>query len=355
MTSKTLARSSTKYGDEYFRKLSEYPSENTLTVNLTHQQLNRLDPPFERLVAVAPSRYEEGANTPSNDPMGYDVKLETAKELVFQHKAPDNTVVRDGKQWLNYKVDMDQLRILFHRYNPRESFYALPGTPQHRLVRDGLDRTIFVDAWPVYTKYLEQGEEVSRIYVEYCSDPSTIPDVKVKFKTREKAMGGYPYRSLRSSDRIYEEACTWKPIEEHLKSCRLGLPIRGISTETYPYSETDRTVPGLENQYFDQFNPAYREHLKRRHALDQYLQRDEDRGELLEYLITSLHRRAEAAYHQDWHTTPIDQDFWNEQTLRLLRNDLDTLAEKQKPSSNYLTNTRRHILEKGNPESTITI
>lgn len=73
MTSKTLARSATKYGDEYFRKLSEYPSENTLTVNLTHQQLNRLDPPFERLVAVAPSRYEEGALTPSNDPMGYDV------------------------------------------------------------------------------------------------------------------------------------------------------------------------------------------------------------------------------------------------------------------------------------------
>lgn len=277
--------------------------------------------------------------------------METAKELAFQHKAPDNTVVRDGKQWLNYKVDMDQLQVLFHRYNSRESFYAIPGTPQHRLVRDGLSRTVFVDTWSIYPYYLEQGEEVSRIYVEYCSDPGDIPDVKLKFKTREKAMGGYPYRSLRSSDRIYEEACTWKPLEEHLKSCKLGLPIRGIDSETYPYSETDRTVPGLENQYFDQFNPAYREHLKRHHALDQYLQKDkENQGKLFEYLVTSLQNRLESAFHQDWHITP-DFELKNERTLRLLRSDLNQLTPK--PSSHHLTNTKNTYSKK--PQSMITV
>lgn len=304
-------------------------------------------------MAIAPSRYQEGANTPSNDPEGYDVKLETAKELVFQHKAPDNTVVRDGKQWINYKVDMDQMQVLFHRYNPRESFYALPTTPQHRLIRTGLDRTIFVDTWSIYTQYLDQGEDISRIYVEYCADSDSIPDVKIKFKTRERKMGGYPYRKLRSSDRIHEEAVTWEPLEKRLKGCELGLPIRGIDPETYPFGETDRSLPGFENQYFDQFNPAYREHLKRRHAVNRYVRDEEHRGELFEYLVTSLQNRIETAYHQDWHTTPPNFEL-SENSLRRIEHDLSHLAEK-KYLSDQIRGARRHILEKGNPSSTITI
>ncbi|WP_256392780.1 hypothetical protein [Natronoarchaeum rubrum] len=343
------------YDDSQFRDLNDYPSENTLTVNLTHQQLNRLNPPFGRLVAISPSRYEEGANTSSNKPDGYDIKLETAKEIVFQHKSPDNTVVRDGKQWLNYKIDMDQLRILFHRYNPREAFYALPATPQHKQIQEGLDRTIFVDICAVYAKYLEQGEEVSRIYVEYCPGSSTIPDVKTKFNTTKREMDGYPYRDLRSSNRIYEEAITWKPIEKKLKSCKLGLPIRGIPPETYPYYESDRSLPGFANQQLEQFNPAYREHLKNSYALDQYAKNEDYREEMLDWLLTSLRIQADIAHQQDWYLDTLNIDLSSDRVLDLIRRDLDSISSKQKAPSNYLNRTRRHILEKGDRSTTISV
>jgi hypothetical protein len=324
--------------------LDDYPTENTVTVNLTHQQLDSLDPPFSRLVAIAPSRYQEGTLSPINDPRGYDIKLETVKEIVFQHKSPDNTVVRDGKQWLNYSVDMRQIQILFHRYNPREAFYALPATPQHRHIRDGLRRTIFVDVWPMYTKYLETGKEISRIYVEYTADPNAIPSVRPKFNSRRWKMDGGPYWELRTSDRIYDDAMTWKPIETELKGCRLGLPIRGV--DEYPYRETEGDLPGFHPEYAEDLHHAYRDHLKKQHALYRYDQR-EDRDAVFEWILRSLSEKLQSAYQQDWHIGGLDIEFREGRPRELLQSGLDDLAEGSHSPSHYIRDVQRCVMEKG--------
>lgn len=210
----TFGTAPNRFTDRAFRALASYPNENTLTVNVTHKQLRRLDPPFSRLVALAPTRYEEGTSNASNTPLGkgYDIKLDTAKEIVFQHKAPDNAVVRDGRKWLNFKIDTKQMLNLALQYSTKEAFYALPATPQHKQIRDGLKRTIFVDVWAIFVNSLKRLEDTSRIYVEYRYDEDDIPKVKGKYKTLEREMGGYPYYDLSATDNIYGDAVTWDPI-----------------------------------------------------------------------------------------------------------------------------------------------
>ena len=349
---RSLTGSINRFSDGEFRGIEEYPTENTATVNLTHQQLSSLKPPFDRLVAIAPSRYQEGTLSPTNDPRGYDVKLETAKEIVFQHKSPDNTVVRDGKQWLNYKVDMRQMKILFHHYSPREAFYALPATPQIRQLRDGLNRTIFVDVWPLYTKYLKTGKEISRIYVEYKADPTDLPTVRSKFNSRKWTMQNGPYWDLTTSKRIYEDSMTWDPIQSELRDCHLGLPIRGV--EGYPYRETELDPPGFQPEFFESLHPVYREHVKRRYALRRYAEGG-DREETLEWMITSLQQKLEDAYQQDWQIGGPEFSFSDGLVRERLRGQLDELVDRRRDPIDYIQDTHRCVLEKGARGSTITV
>lgn len=345
------------YSDAEFRNLSAFPNENTLTVNITHQQLRRLDPPFSKLVAIAPTRFEEGAGNATNTPLGkgYDIKLETAKEIVFQHKAPANTVVRNGKQWLNYKIDTTQMLNLAFQYNPKEAFYALPATPQHQQIRDGLQRTIFVDIWAIFLNSLNRLEETSRIYVEYQPDKNAIPDVKGKYKTSKRAMAGYPYYDLYSTNRLYGDALPWEPIEHRLKGCDLGLPIRGIDPETYPFHETDRHLPGYHNDYLNQFNPTFREFLRRRYAVHQYATGDKHREETFDWLIYSLQTRLDTVMQSERTSAPANLEFTNNNVESSVRENLDKIADTRHPLAYRLDRTQRCILEKGEESSTVTI
>lgn len=345
------------FSDSDFRCLSAYPNENTLTVNITHKQLRRLDPPFSKLVAIAPTRFEEGASNGTNTPLGkgYDIKLETAKEIVFQHKAPDNTVVRNGKQWLNYKIDTMQMLNLAFQYNPKEAFYALPATPQHQQIRDGLERTVFVDVWAIFLNSLNQLEEISRIYVEYHPDKNAIPEVKGKYKTLKRAMNGYPYCDLYSGDRIYGDALTWDPIERRLKGCDLGLPIRGIDPETYPFGQTDRHLPGYHNDYLDQVTPTYRAFLRRRYAIHQYATGDEHSEEVFDWLIHSLQTRLDTVVQAERTSVPVDFEFTSEDMKSSIRENLNRFTEARYPLIYRLDRTQRYVLEKGEESSSMTI
>lgn len=349
--------SSNQFRDRDFQRFDSFPNENTLTVNVTHKQLHRLDPPFSKLVAIAPTRFEEGASNATNTPLGkgYDIKLETAKEIVFQHKAPDNAVVRDGKQWLNFKVNTQQMVNLALQYSPKEAFYALPATPQHPQIRDGLKRTIFVDVWSVFLNSLNQLEETSRIYVEYLPSEDDLPEVKGKYKTTKRAMGGYPYYDLNSTPHIYGDAVTWEPLENQLKNCELGLPIRGMEPRTYPFTETDRELPGFNNNYDIQFNPAYREHLKRRFAIHQYVTSDENRGSSFDWLFQSFQNRLETGRQHEYITVSPDLEFTAEDVQSTIRGGLKRISDSRHPLTSQLNRTQRCVLEKGDESSTVTI
>lgn len=340
----------------FFRGIEDYPSENTLTVNITHQQLDSLNPPFDRLVAIAPSRYQEGTLSPTSDPGGYDVKLETAKEIVFQHKAPANTVVRAGKKWLNYVIDMRQMSILYNSFGPRQAFYALPATPQRRHIRQGLERTIFVDVYPLYQKHLAIGEDISRIYVEYLDDPGKVPEIKGRFRSRKEnnRMDGYPYWDIRTFKGIFGEAMSWEPIENSLKDCRLGIPIRGSGIDA-AFAVTEFDPPGFQAEYFQSLHPAYLEHVKQRYALDSYVEARGSRQELFEWMVTSLQNRLEAGRYQDWEIGGAVIDFSIDNVSEELRSDLQRLSESRHAPMEYLTDTRRCVMEKGVETFPITV
>ena len=57
--------------------MTDYPSESSLVVNATQQQLSQS--PFTAGVAIAPSQREEAIG-------GYDIAFETATRLELQYK-----------------------------------------------------------------------------------------------------------------------------------------------------------------------------------------------------------------------------------------------------------------------------
>lgn len=202
--------------------MSDYPSENTLTVNITHRQLRSLDPPFSRLVAIAPTRVEEGAHRGSSDDPegGYDISLETAKEVVFQHKRPFGTTEHQGIEWLKFDVDTEQCWALAEQYELGQAFLALPIVSSPEELPFCLGLTVFVDVHLVdhYNDpgwMPKDGDSVSTIYVERSDDlvdevrntsdlsrldSSVAPAVHIKSNTKQWKMGGPAYQDISMED-----------------------------------------------------------------------------------------------------------------------------------------------------------
>lgn len=137
------------YDHDSFADLDELPNESTLEVNVTHEQLTDLARGGEDVVAVSPTRYAEGTGT---DPMapfgeGYDIRFDTAREVVFQHKAPAKTVIRgednqNKRQWLQFNLDLMQIVNLAVQYDPRQAFLALPVVPTDHHMGNALALTV---------------------------------------------------------------------------------------------------------------------------------------------------------------------------------------------------------------------
>lgn len=119
------------------------PSENTLTVNNTHQMLSHFEKSgpggFRHLVAFSPSRQWEKLR-------GYDIKLPTAKSAVYQYKRPkipEKGSVKSAQR--RFSINQDQWETLTDLFDPGQAFFALPITLDEQRLPDCLDRTVFVD------------------------------------------------------------------------------------------------------------------------------------------------------------------------------------------------------------------
>lgn len=352
------------YSSVEFRDLDDYPSENTLTLNVTHKQLTRLSSTFDKCVAIGPTRFEEGTSTDPSKPLGdgYDVTFDTAKEIVFQHKSPSNTVVREDehgekRKWMNFKIDTSQLLALALQYNPREAYYALPVVPERHQLKQCLDRTVFVDAYALFLHSLSGLKETSRIYVEYLPRLFTrskftrkqireFPKAKGKYNDQRRIMSPDIYYDLVISSSPHGDALFWEPIEKRLKKCSMGLPIIGIDLENFRWhSEIESLPPGFDTSFSEYLSPMYREHLRRRWAINEYARNDDSREILFNWFIESLEIRYERAKSNEisvWE----DNLFENGEVISIIRSALDDLSTANYPASYGLGGIRRHILEK---------
>lgn len=125
---------------------SDPPSENTLTINISHEQLSILeDLGFEEVVSVAPTRLKEGD-------YAYDVAMDWkwAKVYYQQFKRPSdetgtiqNRKYTDGQ--VKFDVDSDQVDKLQKLYDEGVAFLTFPLVRSRDQMPGNLNQTIFVD------------------------------------------------------------------------------------------------------------------------------------------------------------------------------------------------------------------
>ncbi|QLG61935.1 hypothetical protein [Halorarum salinum] len=371
------------YPDDVFADLGTLPNENTLEVNITHEQLSALADGFKRRIALAPTRVEEGGTQYTKSPLGkgYDIKLDTAKEVVFQHKAPVKTRVLgpddSAIQWLCYRVNMTQVYNLVLQYSPGEAFLALPAVPQQDHIREGLARSVFVDAYAVFLQALRHRQELSWIYVEYCPVALDRSHVIGKYRTQKWAMTGldtYPYcqfgdRSTSHHPLVY----FWDDLKEHIKRCDYGLPIRGVRDEAFfDTIELDpRAYPGEYPELPDEFDsmdaflgafdPDFRDYIERRFTLNalartqSHQQRDSYRWQL----TRSLQERVQRGREYERLRVPEGVTFHGEDeggdTEWVTSNLFDSFVGSRNPLTKGLSGNCRYILENGCPAESLTL
>lgn len=321
------------FSHDDFDKLDDIPNESTLEVNITHEQLTSLTQNGEHVVALSPTRYDEGHSTDPTAPFGkgYDITFSNASEIVLQHKAPTRPVVRgqdnqNKRQWLQYDIDLLQVVNLAIQYDPRQAFLALPMVAVHDQLDYALDRTIFVDVWDIFARLQQQHLATDYILVEYLPIPFIRPSftddsvltVDEYHLPRPVIRGKYagsnwamhydkpdPYYAIAYGDGQLFAAQPWTTLRKAFHDDDYGLSIRGLTrtdgSGEFPHDEW------FDFEIADAYDQEYREHLKRKYALHQYAQAESEEmmAQLENWLLIDLDRRYHRAVEQE-RLDPVD-------------------------------------------------
>lgn len=164
----------------------EPPSENTLTINITHEMLEMIQDVYPHSVVVSPTRHDEG------EQYGYDVSYDWrwGKTIGLQLKPPQNGLggiqipgrgVSDSKV-VKFGLYGEQLDDLHRWYDEQQAFYALPPVLERRNLIDRLADTVFIDvtAIPedttlVYIPPKEAKRQNSSAIVRVNNQPRWVP------------------------------------------------------------------------------------------------------------------------------------------------------------------------------------
>lgn len=367
---------------EGFEMLNNLPNESTLEVNITHKKLVEFEGQGWETVALSPTRYEEGNITNGGGPLGkgFDITFDTAREIVFQHKAPKKTVVRgednrNKRLWLQYDIDFSQLLNLAVQYNPRQAYLALPAVPQQGLLDKSLFMTVFVDVWTLYSHVLEDGLLPDYILVEYLPDwlNGMRPDfnrngklkrdeyyrenplIKCKYKCKKWSMKVNkpdPYIELSLSNTLFAHAVRWKEIKAAFMRSSAGLGI----TSNLRTDGGDRLPEGwppieLPNEYSEE----YRGHLKRKYALSRLGKeyKEQESEAFIQWLVDNLQERYKRAIEMEI-LKPLSYDIDEEMLLENVyqyetstREILEGFAGKESPETYRIGNASRHLVQYG--------
>jgi len=120
------------------------PTENTLTLNVTHQLLKKIEKNFTNAVAFSPSRRMEKLR-------GYDVKLDFAKCIVFQFKRPKLINLKTKKNPIRFHLNNDQLLVLQSNFSSNEAFFGLPLILSSSELKYAYRHTFYIDVHNILT------------------------------------------------------------------------------------------------------------------------------------------------------------------------------------------------------------
>lgn len=218
----------------YIRSMTNYPSESSLVVNATQQQLSQS--PFTAGVAIAPSQREEAEG-------GYDIAFDTASRLELQYKAVyseiDDRAFRHEHTLdaVKFPFDGSQAKTLLGRQTgPGTAFYALPVVTDVSGLGDVLGTTVFLDVVGLWNlpKSPRNFEEYTAFWVPVNNGTPTFSEVYLKDGEVSR------YSKPRAYDRIDGKYLyTWSELKRLTTATMTGVPVRtgGKPQATTGYQE----------------------------------------------------------------------------------------------------------------------
>ena len=210
--------------------MTDYPSESSLVVNATQQQLS--GGPFTGGVAISPSQREEAKG-------GYDIAFETATRLELQYKAvyseiDDRSFDHRYKQTaVKFPFNGSQAKTLLGRQTaPGTAFYALPVITDVSDLGDILGKTLFLDVfglWSLpkslrdldeYTAFWEPVKKSEENGIKKDYEP-TFSGLYLKDGTERRYSKPCAYHRIES-----EYLYTWEELKAFTSSSITGVPLR---------------------------------------------------------------------------------------------------------------------------------
>ena len=209
------------------RSSGKPPTENTLTVNITHEILDDIREVFPQTVAVTPTREEE-------KDYGYDISVDWQwmKTFALQFKTFRNTgsirlnESHTDNEYYKFKLDSQQHKQLIDHFPlHRMAFYVLPVFP----TRDDLKPPLLESE--IYYRYISNRElkhdERSRVFFVDIHDVplgSTMISISTNAANYFQAVC---YCQDREHHTIHmKNVFTWEDIWNGLLGCRMGAKLR---------------------------------------------------------------------------------------------------------------------------------
>lgn len=209
--------------------MTDYPSESSLLVNATQQQLATGG--FDTGVAIVPTQHEEAEG-------GYDIEFSTASRLELQYKAvyseiDDRTFEpRHPQTAIKFPFNGRQAKTLLGRAPlPGLTFYALPVVTDLTGLGDVLGATVFLDVEALATlpKHQDDLHEYTAFWVPIRGSNPTFSSIYLKDKTEPRYSEPRAYHRI-DSRFLY----TWSEIKTLTRATLVGAPLRTHSSESPP-------------------------------------------------------------------------------------------------------------------------
>jgi hypothetical protein len=211
--------------------MSKYPTENSLTINNTHQMLSNFDTKNSQVAATSPSRRREKGH-------GYDVQYTFVKRIQFQYKRPK---YQHNSRGLCFKINNDQVTTLRLRDARRIAYLACPYVTNQSQLKDTLSRTIFIDAQAV------RGN-TTRLFI-----PEDYSDANDPSSVNESVTALFNDGNKRDYYEIPDNSIfVWDTIESSINTRKIGQVVRDNGELTQPYKQFVERLSTLMNLY----NPA---------------------------------------------------------------------------------------------------
>ena len=228
------------------------PTENTLTLNITHEMLTSVEPIFPKVTAISPARRWENVK-------GYDVKLNSVKVVVFQYKRPYGIrrmrrFFRRPSKWIRFPLNGNQIHTLSILFNINQAYIALPRVLDHPTLytHSGslVNRTIFIDVYGLTSN-------MTTLYI-----PSARPSGPIQYKIRNGGYGAVNNAFVKN----------WNQLLSDLEECEVGLPIIKNKRKTKEFIELSEYIEEISKIEIEKIIPESRYFFRTKEMLERKIQ-----------------------------------------------------------------------------------